>query len=293
MERRQEKIKKLAIDLVVDVLGGLMLAIAIYSFAVPANFPMTGVSGIALVFYHLFGLPVGTVTVLLNIPIIICCYKTLGRSFYMKSLKTTLLTSAVMDLAGPQLPVYQGDLILAAICAGVLLGVGYAIIFMRGSSTGGFDFVMMAVKFYYPHLSLGKIAFAMDTAVIVISGLVIGSGGSSVIYGLLLNYLYSTLLDKVIYGTNSGKLTLIITDHPKQMVDEIDRIAGRGATILKAVGGYSGDAKEVVMCASNSKEMYAIRKRAHEIDERAFVIIVESNEVIGEGFRAPGDTNLV
>ena len=254
---------------------------------------MTGVSGIALVFYHLFGLPVGTVTVLLNIPIIICCYKTLGRSFYMKSLKTTLLTSAVMDLAGPQLPVYQGDLILAAICAGVLLGVGYAIIFMRGSSTGGFDFVMMAVKFYYPHLSLGKIAFAMDTAVIVISGLVIGSGGSSVIYGLLLNYPYSTVLDKVIYGTNSGKLTLIITDHPKQMVDEIDRIAGRGATILKAVGGYSGDAKEVVMCASNSKEMYAIRKRAHEIDERAFVIIVESNEVIGEGFRAPGDTNLV
>ena len=293
MERRQEKIKKLAIDLVVDVLGGLMLAIAIYSFAVPANFPMTGVSGIALVFYHLFGLPVGTITVLLNIPIIICCYKTLGRSFYMKSLKTTLLTSAVMDLAGPQLPVYQGDLILAAICAGVLLGVGYAIIFMRGSSTGGFDFVMMAVKFYYPHLSLGKIAFAMDTAVIVISGLVIGSGGSSVIYGLLLNYLYSTVLDKVIYGTNSGKLTLIITDHPKQMVDEIDRIAGRGATILKAVGGYSGDAKEVVMCASNSTEMYAIRKRAHEIDERAFVIIVESNEVIGEGFRAPGDTNLV
>ena len=70
-----------------------------------------------------------------------------------------------MDLAGPQLPVYQGDLILAADpCAGVLLGVGYAIIFMRGSSTGGFDFVMMAVKFYYPHLSLGKIAFAMDTA---------------------------------------------------------------------------------------------------------------------------------
>ena len=101
------------------------------------------------------------------------------------------------------------------------------------------------------------------------------------------------MLDKVIYGTNSGKLTLIITDHPKQMVDEIDRIAGRGATILKAVGGYSGDAKEVVMCASNSKEMYAIRKRVHEIDERAFVIIVESNEVIGEGFRAPGDTNLV
>lgn len=289
----EQKAKKIAVDIVVDLLGGLLLSIAIYSFAVPADFPMTGVSGVALVFYHLLGLPVGTITVLLNLPIILFCYKTLGRTFYIKSLKTTLITSAVMDLVGPRLPIYEGDLILAAICAGVLLGVGYAIIFMRGSSTGGFDFIMMAVKFYYPHLSLGKIAFVMDTVVIVVSGLVIGSGGSSIIYGLLLNYLYTTVLDKVIYGTNSGKLTLIITEHPKKMVDEIDRIAGRGATILKAVGGYSGEKKEVVMCASNSKEMYAIRKRAHEIDERAFVIIVESNEVIGEGFRMPGDTNLM
>lgn len=285
--------KKLTMDILIDLLGGLLLSIAIYSFAVPAGFPMTGVSGVALVFYHLFQLPVGTVTVLLNIPIIICCYKTLGKSFYLKSLKTTLLTSAVMDLVGPRLPLYEGDLILAAICAGVLLGVGYAIIFMRGSSTGGFDFIMMAVKYYHPHFSLGNIAFAMDTAVIVVSGMVIGSTGSAIIYGLVLNYLYSAVLDKVIYGTNSGKLTLIITSCPQLMVSEIDRITGRGTTILKGTGGYSGEDKQVVMCASNSKEMYAIRKRAHEIDEQAFVIIVESNEVIGEGFRAPGDSNLV
>ena len=188
-----------------------------------------------------------------------------------------------MDLVGPRLPLYQGDLILAAICAGVLLGIGYAIIFMRGSSTGGFDFIMMAIKYYHPHLSLGKIAFAMDTLVIVTGGFLIGSG-NAVIYGLLLNYLYSTVLDKVIYGTSSGKLTLIITDYAPEMVTAIDRISGRGATILNASGGYSGESKPVVMCASNNKEMYAIRKCAHEVDPKAFVIIVESNEVIGEGF---------
>lgn len=287
-----EKAKKWTLDILVDITGGLLIAIAIYSFAIPADFPMTGVSGVALIFYQLFGLPVGVMTIVLNIPIVLCCYKTLGKQFYLKSLKTTLITSAVLDLVGPCLPMYQEDLILAAVCAGVLLGVGYAIIFMRGSSTGGFDFVTMAVKYYHPHLSLGKIAFVMDTVVIVGGGLLMGSG-SGIIYGLVLNYLYAAVLDKVIYGTNSGKLTLIITDKPKEIVQEIDRVTERGATILNGTGGYSGEDKKVVMCASNSKEMYLIRKQVHEVDDKAFVIIVESNEVIGEGFRRPGDTNLL
>ncbi len=288
----QKNVLKWVLDVLVDIAGGILIAIAIYSFAVPADFPMTGVSGMGLIFYQLFGFPVGVMTVVLNIPIILCCYKTLGKQFYLSSLKTTLITSAVMDLVGPRLPAFEGELILAAVCAGVLLGIGYAIIFMRGSSTGGFDFIMMAVKYYHPHLSLGKIAFAMDTVVIVTGGLLIGSG-NSILYGLILNYLYSAVLDRVISGTSQGKLTLIITDHPAKIVAGIDRLTARGATILNGTGGYSGEQKQVVMCASSTKEMYAIRKEAHEIDEKAFVIIMDSNEVIGEGFRLPGDTNLV
>ena len=289
----KENAKRISIDVLVDIIGGILLTIATYSFAVPADFPMTGVSGVALIFYQAFGLPVGALTVILNIPIIICCYKTLGKQFYIKSLRSTLITSAVMDILGPQLPLYQGDLILAAICTGVLLGIGYAIIFMRGSSTGGFDFIMMAIKYYRPHLSLGKIGFALDAMVILIGAVTIGNGMDSVIYGLVLNYLYSTVLDLLISGTSSGKLTLIISAHPREIVDEIDKLVDRGSTLLKAIGGYTGEEKEVVMCASSSKEMYAIRKRVHEIDERAFVIVVESNEVIGEGFRLPDDTNLM
>ena len=289
----KENAKRISIDVLVDIIGGILLTIATYSFAVPADFPMTGVSGVALIFYQAFGLPVGALTVILNIPIIICCYKTLGKQFYIKSLRSTLITSAVMDILGPQLPLYQGDLILAAICTGVLLGIGYAIIFMRGSSTGGFDFIMMAIKYYRPHLSLGKIGFALDAMVILIGAVTIGNGMDSVIYGLVLNCLYSTVLDRLISGTSSGKLTLIISAHPREIVDEIDKLVDRGSTLLKAIGGYTGEEKEVVMCASSSKEMYAIRKRVHEIDERAFVIVVESNEVIGEGFRLPDDTNLM
>lgn len=288
----QEKSKKLAIDIVVDVLSGLLLAAAFYSFAIPADFPMTGVSGLALIFYHLAGLPVGAMTIALNIPIAVCCYRTLGKQFYLNSLKTTVITSLMMDSIGPLLPAYHGELILAAIFGGVLCGVGYGIVFMRNSSTGGFDFITMAVRYYHPHLSLGKIAFAIDAVVITGGGLLIGNV-DAVFYGLVLNYLYSTVLDKVLCGTSQGKLTMIITDEPGKMVRAIDQISGRGATILKGMGGYSGEDKEVVLCASSNKEMYAIRKRAHEVDEKAFVIIVDSNEVIGEGFRLPGDSSVV
>lgn len=287
-----EKMKKMILDILVDLCSGLLLAVAIYSFAIPADFPLTGVSGVALIFYHLFHLPVGTMTVLLNIPIMLGCYKTLGKQFYLNSLKTTLITSVMMDTVGPVLPQYHGELILAAMCAGVLCGIGYAIVFMRNSSTGGFDFIMMAVRYYRPHLSLGKIAFVMDTIVIAVSGLLIADI-DAVLYGIILNYLYSVVLDRILNGMTSGKLTLIITDVPDQMVRAVDEISGRGATILKAVGGYSKEPKEVVMCASSSKEMFAIRKRAHEVDEKAFVIIVESNEVIGEGFQLPGNTSVV
>ncbi|MCC8105478.1 MAG: YitT family protein [Clostridiales bacterium] len=284
--RYLKKIQKGLLEILADVLCGILLAIAIYSFAIPADFPMAGVSGLSLLFYHLFGLPVGVMTVVLNIPIAIFCYRTLGKSFYINSLRTTLITSFIIDSLGPKLPAYHGELILAAICAGVFCGLGYALAFMRNSSTGGFDFIMMTIRCYRPHLSLGRIAFTMDVAVIFISGMLFGDV-DAVLYGIILNYLYTTVLDRVLYGTNSGKLTLIVTEKPKEMVRTIDDKSGRGATILKGSGGYSGEEKSVVMCASGKKEMYRIRNLAHEVDKKAFVIIVESNEVIGEGFRLP------
>ncbi|MCC8046558.1 MAG: YitT family protein [Clostridiales bacterium] len=283
--------RTILLDILTDIASGVLLAVAFYSFAIPADFPMTGVSGVALIFYHLAGVPVGIMTIVLNIPIALGCYRTLGKQFYINSLKTTVITSVIMDVLGPRLPAYQGELLLAALCAGVCCGLGYAIVFMRNSSTGGFDFIMMAVRHYHPHLSLGRIAFFMDVVVILIGGALIGDV-DAVIYGIILNYLYTTVLDHVLYGTSAGKLTLIITDYPEEMVRAIDETTGRGATILNGSGGYSGENKSVVMCASSKKEMYGIRKRAHEVDEKAFVIIVESNEVIGEGFRLPGDTSL-
>lgn len=195
-----------------------------------------------------------------------------------------------MDLLGPWLPAYEGEMLLAALCSGVLCGIGYGIVFMRNSSTGGIDFITMTIQTYKPHISLGKIAFVLDCIIVCAGGFLIGNM-DAVIYGLLFTYLLSVVLDRVVYGTNYGKLAMIITDYPARVAAVIDHATGRGSTIIHACGAFSKRKKEVVLCACNNKEMYTIKMRTHEVDANAFVIILESNEVIGEGFRLPGTSH--
>ncbi len=281
----QKKLGRLAVDCGIDVAGGILIALGTYNFAAEAQFPMAGVNGIALIFYQIFGTPIGMMAVLLNIPIALFCFRTLGRDFFLRSLRSILITSAIMDWAAPLLPVYTGDRLLAALCTGVLSGLGYALIFMRGSSTGGTDFITMYIKAKNPHLSLGKITFGLDFLVVLLGVILVSQDIDSLIYGVLISFLLSAVMDKVMYGMDAGKLTLIITDYPRQVADRIDQLVGRGATFLKAEGSYSGKEKDVVLCACNNKQMYPIRRLVREIDPDAFVIILESNEVLGEGFK--------
>lgn len=282
---RYTGIKRFAADVLVDIAGGILIALGTYNFAAASNFPMVGLNGIALIFYQLFGTPIGLVAMLLNVPIAIGCYRILGRDFFLRSIRTIIITSVIMDCVAPLLPVYEGDRMLSAVCTGILSGLGYALIYMRNSSTGGADFVMMSIKAKHPHISLGKIAFVTDFLVVLIGVVVVTRDIDSLIYGAIISYLLSMVVDKVMYGVDAGKMTLIVTDYPKEVAEKIDELVGRGSTFLKAQGSYSGDEKDVVMCACNNKQMFAIRNMVRQIDDKAFIIIMESNEVLGEGFK--------
>lgn len=280
----KSKGKELAMDLVADVVGNMLIAIGVYNFAANSGFPVAGISGIALIFYHLFGLPIGVMTVVLNIPIVLLCYKLLGKEFLFKSLKTMIIAWPLMDIVAPMLPVYSGDRMLSAICVGVFSGLGYAMIYLRNSSTGGADFIIMSIRAIKPHLSIGKIAFATDVVIVGLGGYLFGDT-ESVIYGMILTYILSTVVDKVMYGIDAGKMTLVVTDHSKEVAEKIDEMTERGCTFLRGVGSYSGEEKMVVMCACSNKEMHKVHKAVKEVDNRAFVITMESNEVRGEGFK--------
>ena len=281
---KNEKIREVATDIFVEILGSLLIALALYNFALEAKFPMTGFSGISMILYRLFGLPIGLTTIFLNIPVALLCYKLLGKGFFFRSVRCMIISSVFIDYIAPLFPVYHGERLLATICTGVLGGLGYAMIYMRNSSTGGSDFIIMAAKALRPHLSLGKIAFLSDVGIILVGGIIF-KDVDGIIYGMIINYIFAIAVDKVMYGINAGKLTLIVTDKGPEIAKKIDDTCGRGTTIIKAKGGYQQDYRDVVMCACSTKEMYMVEKAVKKVDPVAFTIIMESNEVLGEGFK--------
>lgn len=284
MKVNKTKIKNFTIQIMWEIIGSIFIAAGIYNFAVQAEFPMTGFSGISIILYRMFEVPIGLSTVLLNVPVALLCYKLLGRKFFISSLRCMVISSVMIDYVAPLFPVYEGDRLLAALCTGVFAGLGYAIIYMKNSSTGGTDFIIMAVKAFMPHLSLGKIAFGSDVLIILVGGILLNDV-DGMIYGMIVNYLFAVVVDKLMYGMNSGKMTLIVTEHGKEICDVIDDCCKRGSTILKGLGGYQGDEKQVVMCACSDKEMYLVQRAVKEADSESFMIVLESNEVHGEGFR--------
>lgn len=278
------KNEKLIQQLLWEILGSICVAAGLYNFAVQAKFPMSGFSGISIILYRLTGLPVGLATVLLNIPVSLLCFRLLGRAFFVSSIRCMLISSFFIDYVAPLFPVYEGDRLLAALCTGVFMGLGYAAIYMRGSSTGGMDFVIMAIKKKRPYLPVGRIIFFLDITVVFVGGVLL-KDMDGIIYGVIVSFLLSTVVDKMMYGVNAGKLALIVTDHGKYLCDVIDKTCQRGTTILDATGGYRGDSRQIVMCACSNKEMFFVQKTVKEADPHAFIIIMESNEVHGEGFR--------
>lgn len=271
-------------NLALEVLGCFISALGTYSFAVVAQVPVTGVAGIGAILYHLWGLPIGMTNILLNIPIVLVCFRLLGRGFFLRSVRCMVLFAFFTDFVLPALPVYSGDRLLAAVCGGVVMGIGDALIYMQNSSTGGLDFVTMAIKVKHPHMPFGNLTFGAAMAVIIANGLVFRDV-DAIIYGILLNFLASTVINKMMFGFNSCMLAMIVTEDGPAVCAAIDEAVDRGSTILKAYGGYKQERRDVVLCACSSKQLYEIEKLVKRMDPASFTIMLQANEAQGEGFR--------
>lgn len=146
MKRRTSRWKEHATDLAFDLAGSFLMGVGVYTFALKGGFATGGLSGMALIINYLWGLPVGMVTLALNVPLVLLTWRTLGRGFFLKSLRTMVVSTLIIDFVLPLFPVYEGSRLLAAGFSGVLMGAGLSLIYMRGSSTGGSDFLIHAAK---------------------------------------------------------------------------------------------------------------------------------------------------
>ncbi len=267
---------------VIIILGCFLSAAAYNLFLIPMNFVTGGVSGIAVILYYLFGLPIGTMNFVINIPILYIAYRYFGRLYFFDTILGTILFSVALDLtafltAYPPLK----EPILCAVIGGVISGAGYGLIFRSNCNTGGVDVIAALIKKLYSY-SIGMMIFVMD-CLIVMAGIWMFDYDIAA-YSFIAMYLAGVLTNKFIAGFDTRKSVMIMTQEPEKIADAIMIELDRGVTFLYGQGGYTRQDRKIVYAVVSMRQVSRIREITLDIDAKAFFIISDANEVTGEGF---------
>ena len=264
-----------------QILAGSLIAAAAYpAFLVPNNIAPGGLTGVATILNFLFRWPVGTVSLLLNIPLFIIGYRAMGRIFAFRSLIATILFSLLIDIL-PIRPV-STDPLLGTLFGGVVLGAGLGLILRGGATTGGSDMVARMVHRKLPFISVGMFLFAMDCLVVL--GAAVAIGTEQALYAFINIYVCSKVIDAVMMGFSGNKACLIMTSRWEEITRRLMDEVGRGVTHLEAKGAYTGRQQPVVLCVAARQEIMSVKRIVQEEDEKAFMFITEAHEALGEGF---------
>ncbi len=287
MSKTGSRSKTLVLDGLFFVAGALIDAVAVNVFTAPNHIAPGGVTGIGTMLNYLFQTPIGMVNMLINIPIVIWAIIEIGYKLVAKSIAAIIVFSVAIDTLALVLPAYDGNPFLAAIFGGVLEGIGLALVFMRGSTTGGTDMIARLLGKHFRHLSMGKLMLAVDLVIIAASALVYQKLESA-LYAIIAIFVSTRIIDTILYGTDSGngKLYFIISKKSDEIRRRILEDIDRGVTIIPIQGGYSGQDGEMLLCAVRRYEVAKINDIIHTADRDAFVIVGEAGEITGEGFRS-------
>ena len=265
-----------------QILIGCVLGAAAYPmFLVPNAIAPGGLTGVATILNVLFHTPVGTVSLVMNIPLFIIGYRSMGKVFAFRSLVATVVFSLLIDWL--PVPVVTSNTLLGSLFGGALMGVGLGLILRGGATTGGSDMVARMVHMRFQHISVGAFLFFIDFCVVLAAGFFIKA--ESALYAFISIYAGSRLVDLVVEGFDRQKACYIITEHTDTVREKLMGELGRGLTILNARGGFRGDDRPVILCIVSAQEVTRLKTIVRLEDERAFVFITEAHEVLGEGFR--------
>lgn len=290
-EKMSGKITKDSVrDLLLLVIGAFIYSVGTQSFIVPANIAPGGAVGIALMINYVTALPVGRMTLLVNLPLLILAWLYLSRRFAIRTAVACGICSVVLDFViAPICPIYTGDRLMSSLYGGILVGVGMAFIFLSGSTTGGSDVAGYLLQKKYPHLQIGRALLMIDGIILSLSTFVFHNVDAA-LFGLISLYAQTKVIDTIIYGSDAGSKASIITRYPDEIAARIIKELDRSATILPGKGAYSGEATTVVLCTVRKSEFTKLKRIIQETDENAFVMVTETTEVFGLGFKEFSET---
>ena len=266
-------------------LGAVLYSLSFDWFYVPNQIGFGGLTALGMILNHLSpAIPIGTVVLVLNIPIFILGWKFLGGHTLVSSLFAMAATSVLVDLIAAAYTFPPMDPMLAAVFGGVMLGVSLGMIFSRGATTGGTDLIARLLKLPFAWLPVGKLLMAVDLSMLLAVSIAFRSMESAM-YGIISLYISTMVMDGVLYGMDRSKVAYIVTARPQEVAAEIDRQMDRGATFLHGEGSFSREEKLVLMCAFKQKQIVPLKALVHELDPEAFLIVCDAHEVLGQGFR--------
>lgn len=247
----------------------------------PMSMVTGGFAGLGIVLRQYVPVPLWAVTVVLNIPLFIIAFYRLGIRFIRKTLFATICFSVFLAVI-PKFPINHTDYLMAALMGGGLNGAGLALVFRQGASTGGTDLLANLLKLWFPSASSGTVLAVIDGAIVVAGMAVFGI--RSGLYAVVAVFVTSRLIDRILDGFRFAKLLYIISDEPGKIARGIMKTMQRGVTALEGTGMYSGAGKKILMCAVSRKELVRVVQFVKETDSRAFVVVSDAREVLGEGF---------
>ena len=267
-------------------IGCIVYAIAFDWLFVPNQIGFGGITGIGQILnYYIPALPIGIVVIVLNIPLFLLGWKFLGAHLLVSSLYAMAASSVLMDIFAEMFTFQPMDAMLASIFGGVLIGAALGVVFAQGATTGGTDLAARLLKIPFAWLPTGKLLMLVDMTVLVAIVAAFRSLESG-LYGLVALYIQGMVMDMVLYGLDQSKVAYIISSVPRETIRAIDDKLDRGVTVLHGEGAFSGQDKQVLMCAFRQKEIVTLKALVFELDPEAFIIVCSTHEVTGNGFRA-------
>lgn len=272
-------------DWILMFLGAFIFALGFNIFLKPSGIASGGITGISLLINFLIPkLPVGILTLLLNLPLFWLGFAKLGGQFVRRTVAATVFLSILLDLPLNFLNLTFEPL-LSSIFGGVFIGGGMGFAFLANSSTGGMDIAIRVLKQKFPQFSIGQLMLIIDIIIVASAGFVFGNIANS-LYAVITMYVASITLDTILYGLNYAKAAFIITSKPNDINNEIHKHMERGTTVIPCLGGYSKNEKTIILCAVKRSEISALKAAILENDPEAFVILTEAHEVHGLGFKS-------
>ena len=283
--KKEEKasVKKILKEIIGTIVGSFIMAVGIALFLLPNQLSSGGIAGIATITYYLLKIPMGTVIMAINIPLFLFSGYKIGKAFFIKSIIGTISLSFFIDILDKIEPL-TNDRFLACVYGGIIIGIGTAILLKENSSTGGSDLISYIAKKYNPTIRTSNIILIIDFIIICLNMLFFKKIEIG-LYSAIAIYLMGKIIDILFEGIYFTKMMIIISDKSEEIAKSIENEIKRGTTGIYGKGMFTNKEKLILMCVAPRKDIAKIKLMARKIDANSFIIITNSREVLGQGFK--------